>query len=67
MIVVRTQEAVRRYIEMICKGRDCRRCPIEDECYAYLGEDESPFGADFTKIERLFIAVGKGDNVDCND
>ena len=66
MIVVQTQEAVRRYIELICQGRECDNCPIQDLCGKHIGL-MTPRDAKFSNIEDLFIAIGRNENVDCKD
>ena len=64
-MVIKTKEAVRRYIELICRGRDCWDCPIRDLCGEHLGL-KTPQDANFENIENLFVAIGGSDYVDSN-
>jgi hypothetical protein len=66
MMVIKNKQSVRRYIELICQGRECDNCPIQDLCEKHLGL-MLPRDANFRNIEDLFIAIGRNENVDCND
>ena len=65
MMVIKTKEAVRRYIELICQGRECDDCPINNLCGEHLGL-KTPQDASIENIEDLFVAIGRDDYVDCN-
>ena len=64
-MVIKTKEAVRRYIDLICRGRECDDCPINNLCGEHLGL-KTPQDASIENIKNLFVAIGRDDYVDCN-
>ena len=49
---------------LICVGRICDECPIEDECFGVYGEDSNPTDDDSTIGDALalFDKIAKKEN-----
>ena len=59
-----SKKAIRRCLMLICVGRICDECPIEDECFGVYGEDSNPTDDDSTIGDALalFDKIAKKEN-----
>ena len=54
-MTVVSRKGIRRIITLICQGRLCDECPIDDECREVLRED----GTDDATIDQLEVLFKK--------